>query len=86
MPNYLSPKLIMPELHTALGFGITLGFWVFLHQWFKYAMLIFLIVVIVKEVYWDPKNEVGQPFLWEGAQDLLWYIVGSGIVFGLIYL
>ena len=40
----------------------------------------FVVIVTLKELFWDPVNEVGQPFLWEGAQDLFWYLVGIAVM------
>jgi len=84
--NWLSPRIILPEDHGALGFGVALGFWVFLHPWFWVALAAFEAVVAVKETAWDPRNEENQPFFWEGAKDLGAYQVGIALCLVLLYL
>lgn len=81
MTNWLSPRIIFPLLHASLGWGIVLSFVVFLPAaGFVFALLALEAVLVLKEAAWDPRYEVAQPFLWQGAKDLAWYQVGIGLL------
>jgi hypothetical protein len=79
--DWLSPKILAPEVHGAIGFGYLLAIYYRVlplgWRWFALGIGVFWIVVTLKETCWDPGNEADQPFLWEGAKDLLGYLVGS---------
>ena len=87
MVDWLSSAIIFPELHGVIG-ALTvivayafapgrLGDQVRPHARVPAVVIgCFVAVVTLKEVFWDPANEVGQPFLWAGATDLFWYLVG----------
>lgn len=81
MTDWLSPEIILPELHASLGFGFLLAFHVFLPStWFAWALGVLELVLLFKETTVDPILEgPTQPFFWEGVQDFLWYQVGFAI-------
>ncbi len=85
--NWLSFDIILPELHAALGAAVAFGAYLLLppRRLPRIAIGCFLVIVLVKEATWDPLHEVNQPFLYAGATDLFWYLVGTGIALGLIY-
>ncbi len=74
----LSPSIIYPELHAALGWGFVTGFLLYLPpSWFWPALGVLELVLLVKEAWFDPRFEgPTQPFLWEGVKDFLWYHAG----------
>jgi hypothetical protein len=87
--DWLSPNVIFPELHAAIGALVVLAAYAFSSGRLgdperphpnvpRGAVVVFAIIVLLKESLWDPVNEVGQPFLWAGATDFLWYTVGIG--------
>lgn len=87
MVDWLSASIIPPELHASLGALALLVAYTFapgtLGDPFRRhrraprtALVLFGVVVLLKEALWDPAYEVGQPFLWAGATDLAWYGVG----------
>jgi hypothetical protein len=78
--DWLSPKILAPEVHLSLGFLVPLALWVKFHFGPGFGILaLFVATVILKETLWDPKYEMNQPFLWEGAKDLLGYAVGIAL-------
>ena len=86
-PSPLDPRIIYPELHAALGYGFLLSFHFLLpSSWFWPALAVLWVVLLVKEVWFDPVFEgKTQPFLWEGVTDALFYAVGMVIVGAIIY-
>ncbi len=76
--DVLSKRIIYPELHAALGWGILLGFVELLpRSLFLGAMIVAEGVLLGKEALFDPVVEgSSEPFLWSGATDLLFYQVG----------
>jgi hypothetical protein len=87
--DWLSPAIIFPELHATIGALIVaaayalapgrLGDPARTHRRVpRIVVAVFAVVVVLKELLWDPVNEVAQPFLWAGATDLFWYAVGVG--------
>lgn len=89
--DWLSLTIILPELHAVIGALAVLTAYVFSpgrlddaarpRRWLPRALVgAFAVVVAVKETTWDPVNEVGQPFLWAGAADLSFYLVGIGFM------
>lgn len=73
--------MIFPELHAALGYGFALSFRFLLPAgWFWYALLALEVVLLNKELWFDPWREgPTQPFLWEGVRDFLWYHAGYSL-------
>ena len=88
--NPLSPKLNFGIEHGALGAAYTALLWIsvepFGFRWFVIGMLAFLVIVTTKETLWDPANESEQPFLWSGATDLFFYLVGIGVALSVMFL
>ncbi len=91
MTDWLSQTIILPELHAVIGALAVLTAYVFLpgrlddptrpRRWIpRVAVGAFVAVVSIKETAWDPANEVAQPFLWAGATDLSFYLVGIGLM------
>ena len=82
MVDWLSPKILAPEVHGAIGFGFFVAVFYrvlpFGVGWLAYALAAFLGVVILKEAVWDPRNEPDEPFFWAGAWDLACYLIGLG--------
>lgn len=94
--DYLSPAIIFPELHAAIGalavaaaYALspgTLGDSRRSHPNVpRLVVAAFTVVVFLKELLWDPVNEVDQPFLWAGVTDFFWYIVGIAVMLGLLW-
>jgi hypothetical protein len=94
--DWVSPAITFPEEHAAIGAlaaAVTyalapgeLGAAARSHAWVpRYAIAGFTVLVFLKELWWDPVNEVGQPFLWTGATDLSWYLVGIGAMLGALW-
>ena len=97
MFDWLSSAIILPELHAVIGALAVAVAYVFApgrlgdsnrpHRSApRTAIAAFAVIVLLKEVFWDPANEVGQPFLWEGATDLWWYLVGIAAMLGALWL
>ena len=84
----LDPRIIYPELHAALGWGLLLGFWVFLPvAYLPVAFVVIEGVLLWKESVFDPITEgPSQPFLWEGVQDFAWYHAGYALCLALLVL
>ncbi len=91
MVDWLSPAIIFPEDHAVIGALAIVVAYAFAPGRLgdparphpnvpRIAVGAFLLLVALKETLWDPVNEVGQPFLWAGATDLAWYLVGAGVV------
>ena len=51
----------------------------------RVTLAAFTFIVFLKELLWDPVNETNQPFLWAGATDLSWYLVGIAAMLGLLW-
>jgi hypothetical protein len=94
--DWLSSSIILPEDHAAIGalavaaaYALapgTLGDPHRVHPNVPRGVLgVFGVIVFLKELLWDPVNEVNQPFLWAGATDLFWYAVGIGVMLGLFW-
>ncbi len=79
--NPLSRKLNFAIEHAALGAAFAALTFTWLGWSFHWSVAIgaFLLMVTVKETLWDPKNEIGQPFLSSGATDLFFYVAGIAI-------
>jgi hypothetical protein len=84
--NPLDDRIIFPELHAALGFGLLLGIWVFLpRSWLIAAFVVVEVILLLKEAFFDPATEgPTQPFLWQGVIDFAWYHAGYALVVGLL--
>ncbi len=91
MVDWLSPGILLPELHAVIGALAVLTAYAFVPgrlgdaerptPWFpRLAVTAFVVVVLVKESVWDPVNEVAQPFFWAGATDLFYYLVGIAVM------
>jgi hypothetical protein len=89
MIDWLSPAIIFPEDHAVIGaLAVALAYALSPgrlgdpdrpHPWIpRAAVAAFVVVVFLKELLWDPVNEVGQPFYPEGLTDFFWYLVGVG--------
>jgi len=96
MVDWLSPAIILPEDHAVIGALAVavayilapgrLGDSARVHPNVpRLAVAGFLVIVFLKEFFWDPANEVNQPFLWAGATDLFWYVVGIGAMLGALW-
>jgi hypothetical protein len=94
--DWLSSAIIFPELHAAIGalavaaaYSLspgTIGDRARAHPNVpRLALAAFTLIVLLKELLWDPVNEVNQPFLWAGATDLSWYLVGIGVMLALLW-
>lgn len=97
MVDWTGPAIILPEVHAAIGalavaaaYSLspgTLGDPARPHPNVpRYLLGAFLVIVFLKELLWDPANEVNQPFLWDGVTDLSWYLVGMGVMLALFWL
>jgi hypothetical protein len=91
--DWLSPDILLPELHAALGALAVAAAYALApgrigepdrpHRAVPRGIVgAFVLLVLLKETLWDPANEAGQPFLWSGATDLGWYLVGIGAMLG----
>jgi hypothetical protein len=94
--DWLSSAIIFPELHAVIGALTVIVAYVFApgrlgeperpHRRVPALVIAcFVAIVTLKEVFWDPANEVGQPFLWAGATDLFWYLVGIAVMLGALW-
>jgi hypothetical protein len=75
--DLLNANFITQLLHSFAGAAVTAL--LFIKLGFPdsyYAIGIFLLVILGKETLFDPRFEKNQPFLWEGAQDFLFYLPG----------
>jgi hypothetical protein len=92
----VSPAIAFPEEHVALGALAVLILYVFAPGRLgdparphpnvaRYLLAAFVVVVFLKELLWDPVNEVNEPFLWSGVADLSWYLVGTGAMLGFLW-
>ena len=97
MIDWLAPTIIFPELHASIGALAVALAYVFMPGNLgdpnrphlrapRFSVATFSVVVTLKESLWDPVNEVGQPFLWEGATDLAFYFVGIATMLAAIWL
>jgi hypothetical protein len=95
--DWLSPAIIFPEDHAAIGalavaavYALApgrLGDPARAHRNVpRLVLAAFAVIVFLKELLWDPVNEVDQPFLWAGVTDLFWYLVGMGAMLGALWL
>jgi len=91
MIDWLSPAIIFPEDHAVIGALAVALAYTFLpgrlgdpHRPHaaapRWVVAGFVVIVLLKELLWDPANEFDQPFLWAGATDLAWYLVGIGLM------
>lgn len=96
MVDWLSPAIILPELHAVIGAIAVAVAYIFVPgrigdpirahpQLPRAAIVVFVVVVSLKELLWDPVNEVGQPFLWAGATDLFFYLLGIAAMLGALW-
>jgi hypothetical protein len=96
MVDWLSPAIILPEDHAAIGALAVAVAYVLAPGRLgdpsrehpnvsRFAVAGFVAIVLVKELFWDPANEANQPFLWAGAMDLFWYLVGIGAMLGALW-
>jgi len=84
------PGIVYPLAHGAVGWGFLVALYlaVFVRygaMWFWTGLVLFLVVIFVKETSWDPVHEQNQNFVWAGAYDLLMYIVGLVLAGGFLY-
>jgi hypothetical protein len=96
MINWLSPAINFPEEHAAIGALAVAIAYIFPpgrlgdparpHAWIpRIAVAGFVLVVFLKELLWDPVNEIDQPFLWAGAMDFALYLVGAGAMLAALW-
>jgi hypothetical protein len=96
MIDWLSSAIIFPEDHAVIGALAVASAYAFApgrlgdpnrrHPAIpRSALLTFVVLVSLKETLWDPVYEVGQPFLWSGATDLSWYLVGIALMLGALW-
>jgi hypothetical protein len=96
MINWLSPAIIFPEDHAVIGALAVAAAYAFAPGRLgdparpyakipRIAVGVFVVIVFLKELLWDPANEVDQPFLWAGATDLFFYLVGVGAMFAALW-
>ncbi len=96
MVDWTSAAIIFPEVHGAIGalavaavYALapgTLGDPARTHPNVpRVTLAAFTFIVFLKELLWDPVNETNQPFLWAGATDLSWYLVGIAAMLGLLW-
>jgi hypothetical protein len=86
MTNWLDPRLLASEVHAAIGCGFLLALALRVPQhWWLLALLVFWVVVFVKESLWDPIHELDQPFVYEGLKDLAFYAVGMAVALVIIF-
>jgi hypothetical protein len=89
MIDWLSNAIILPEDHAVIGALTVALAYTFAPGRIgdparphpggpRVAIAAFAVIVLLKEAFWDPANEVNQPFLWAGVTDLFWYAVGIG--------
>jgi hypothetical protein len=94
--NWLSSTIIFPELHSVLGaLAVAVAYMLAPGRLGdpdrshpnipRLAISAFVLVVFLKELLWDPVNEVGQPFLWDGVSDFFWYLAGTGAMLSVIW-
>lgn len=85
--NLLDPRFLAQLVHAFAGSAITAILFIKIGLPFTYyALTIFLFIIFLKELLFDPKFEDKQPFLWEGVKDLFFYLPGIGITFLIIFL
>lgn len=91
MYDWLSSGIIFPELHATIGALAVALAYIFApgklgdpnrsHRMApRISIAVFSVVILLKETLWDPANEVAQPFLWAGAVDLAYYVVGMMVM------
>lgn len=96
MIDWLSPAIIFPEDHAVIGALAVITAYAFTpgrlgdpdrrHPSYpRVAVTGFVVIVFLKELVWDPVNEVGQPFLWAGATDFGWYLVGIALMLAALW-
>lgn len=71
--------------HTAIGASVTFGLYITIPKYWIYGVLIFLIIILLKEIFFDPTYEKDKPFLWSGVTDFTWYVFGVLIAIAIIY-
>ena len=74
------------DSHLAWGFGVPSFFgWVF-KTYFGAAVgaLVIFVIALLKEYFADPYYE-GEPFFWDGVEDLLEYVAGIAFAFALYF-
>jgi hypothetical protein len=95
--DWLSPAIIFPEDHAAIGALVVAAAYALAPGRLgdparahpnvpRIAVAVFAVIVFLKELLWDPVNEVGQPFVWAGVTDLFWYAVGVGAMLGALWI
>lgn len=96
MVDWLSPAIILPEDHAVIGALVVavayalapgrLGDPIRPYRGLpRFAVAGFVVVVLLKELLWDPAYELSQPFLFAGVTDLFWYFVGIGAMLGALW-
>jgi hypothetical protein len=63
------------EAHSAIAFSVGLVGLLLFRSWVPELAL--LAIALIKESLFDPKAEDNQPFLWEGARDFSFYVLGA---------
>jgi hypothetical protein len=83
MTNWLDPELLAQEVHGAIGFGFLLAVYYRIRPYaavyFDLAIGVFLLVVFLKELLWDPVHETDNPFVWQGVEDWCFYMIGIAL-------
>ena len=90
--NPLDPEFLAQLVHLFVGgfFGLTV--FVLAHFWnplFWIAIPVFMFVILLKEMFWDPKNEANNPFWPQGVIDWTMYLPGiamAAVVWGIVVL
>jgi hypothetical protein len=96
MINWLSPAINFPEEHAAIGALAVAIAYIFppgrlgdpdrARRWIPRVIVGgFIVVVFLKELLWDPTQEIDQPFLWAGVQDFAFYLVGIGALLAALW-
>ncbi|MCI4337500.1 MAG: hypothetical protein L3K17_10030 [Thermoplasmata archaeon] len=97
MIDWISKAIILPEVHIAIGMAVVFGSYLLLPgpwkseegpshlRYARFGVVAFAVLVCLKELLWDPVNEVNNPFFWQGIVDLGWYCVGIFTALGLIF-
>ncbi|MCI4348004.1 MAG: hypothetical protein L3J97_05235 [Thermoplasmata archaeon] len=96
MVDWLSPAIIFPQDHAVIGALAVATAYAFAPGRLgdparaypgvpRGAVAAFAVLILLKELLWDPANELGQPFLWAGATDLFYYFAGIGVMLGALW-
>ena len=79
-----SANFLAQEVHFVIGVLFVISAVAFHYPWWYGAIAIF-IISLLKESIFDPIVE-GAPFLWDGAEDFSFYLVGIAAASVIIYI